>query len=461
MTPRPFQSRALTTVGDKLRDGAMAALLVAPTGSGKTVMAAMMIAALVASGKRVAFGAHREELLLQAARTLRSFGLEIGFQGLGKSAPVQLGSYQTWAARDEAPECDYFFADEAHHLGDRVGWQRISGAYRAAGKRMVGLTATPARGDGLALPDFDALVVAAQIAELQALGLLVPLRWRGPGAAIARQRIAREPWVAYREECPGRTAVCFSSNRNAAEAHVAGFRADGWTCEMVMGSTEPELRARYLQQHDAGELQVLVNVAVLGEGWDNPRCDCVIVPRGCGSIVSWIQWAGRGLRPFPGKEDCFLLDLAGVAHTLGRPDAETTYSLEGAGIIIAPESCPAGERLCKVFRRPLPESLICDECFKDHNPKPPKAIGAPLTDWQTKWNAAREGVKPGPLVLSLAGLMVKARNAAMAGKPWKDTTIATRFLYTFRRRPYESEMAAARNFLRAAERFEVERTEAT
>ena len=454
MVPRPHQVRGMRLVSEKLRAGAQAVVLVSPTGSGKSCMGAMMTAEIVGSGKRVAWGYHREELGLQAARTLRAFGLEIGFQGLGKSAPVQLGSYQTWAARGEAPDCDFFIPDECHHMGDRVGWERIPSTYRASGKRIIGLTATPARGDGRALPSFDALVVAAQIAELQALGLLVPLRWRGPGAAMAKQRIAKEPWEAYGEECPGRPAVCFSSNRKSAEAHVAGFRAGGWTCELVMGDTDAADRARYLQQFELGEVQVLVNVNVLGEGWDAPLTSCVIMPRATGSTVDWIQRSGRGLRPYPGKTDCYLLDLAGTAHTLGRPDAEAHYSLDGTGIVLSADPCPTGERLCKVCRGPLGDEMVCPTCGKDHSPRVPKAVGAPLTDWDVRWDAAKSAIHASAMVKSLAGILHKASEAARAGKPWHSAAPAMRFKAIFKRAPYANEYQAARNFLRAAENYE-------
>lgn len=469
MIPRDFQSKALANVEAAFLSGAMAALLVSPTGSGKTCMGAMFVAAVLALGKRVAWGAHREELLLQAARTLRSFGIDCGMRGVSPTASVQLGSYQEWAARGDAPDVDYFVPDEAHHMGDRVGWQRIPSAYKAAGKRILGLTATPARGDGRSLPDFDKLVVAAQIRDLQAMGLLVPLVWRGPDARMLRNKVAEEPWIAYRQETPGRCAVVFAGNRVSANKYVDGFRADGWTCELVMGDMNPTERADYLQRHETGEIQVLVNVNVLGEGWDNPRCSCVIVPRGCESPVSWIQWTGRGLRPWCtcgksdrgevcscAKQDCYLLDLAGVAHTLGRPDAPATYSLDGTGIVLASDACPAGERLCKVCHYPLGDMLVCPDCGKDHTPKVPKAIGAPLTDWDQRWDAAKSAVKPSATVMALAGVLRKADEARKTGKPWNDKAPANRFRAIFKRYPTAAEYNSARNLLRAAETFEPE-----
>lgn len=453
MIPRPFQSAAMSDVGKRFRAGARAVLLISPTGSGKTVMGAMMAERFVLSGKRVAWGAHRGELLDQAAATLRSFGLDVGMNGRNASAPIQLGTFQSWVSRGACPEADVFIPDEAHHMGDRVGWQGIPAAYKAKGARIVGLTATPARGDGRALPDFDALVVAAQIHELQAMGLLVPLRWRGPAVGLGSQKIAQKPVDAYLADARGRCAIVFAPNVRSADEYAADFCALGVRAKVVRGDMSPDDRADALERHRTGDLPVLVSVNVLTEGFDNPRCDCVLVARGCGNAGLWLQMVGRGLRPCPGKEDCLLLDLRGIAHTLGRPDAPATFSLEGDGITLSTPAAPQGERLCKVCRAPLGGEMVCVECGKDHSPPVPKSAGVELTDWQERWDAAKAALTPPPIVLALAGILRKEAESSGRGKPWKQGAVALRFSFIFKRRPYPQEMAAARNMLRAAETY--------
>jgi len=201
-----------------------------------------------------------------------------------------------------------------------------------------------------------------------------------------------------------------------------------------------------------GRVDVLVNVAVLTEGWDNPRCDCVIVARGCESEALWIQMVGRGLRPFEAKLDCLLLDLQGLTHTLGRPDAAATYSLEGAGITLA-TSADVGDRLCKVCKAPLGKSLVCVGCGKDHTPPVPRALDLELTDWQEGWEAAKSQLAPSRVILALAGILHKQELARSKGKLWKPGAAEFRFQMIFRRRPYPNEMAAARNMVRAAQNF--------
>ena len=438
MTPRPFQSAAMTAVGAQLRAGKMAPLLVSPTGSGKTVCGMMMAARIVGRGMTVAWGAHRRELLDQAAACAESFGVR----------GIMFGTYQEWSRRNDAPDADYFFPDEAHHMGDRVGWRRIAQTYRKAGKRIIGLTATPGRGDGGALPDFDCIVVAAQIAELQALGLLVPLVWRGPSALLASGKIAADPAAAYLAEARGRCAVVFAANTHAGAQYVADFTLAGVRAEFIDGKTHKRERAAAIARHADGTTAVLVNCGLLTEGWDNPRCDCVIVARDCGSEALWIQIAGRGLRPFPGKTDCLFLDLHGVAHRLGRPDAPATYSLEGQGIKLADPAVQL-ERLCKVCSAPLGGEMVCVDCGHDHTPPTPKAIDAPLTDWDKAWAATRDALQVSRPVLALAGILRKRASSEAKGRPWKQGAAELRFQFVFHRRPFPQEMAHAVAFVRS------------
>ena len=151
-----------------------------------------------------------------------------------------------------------------------------------------------------------------------------------------------------------------------------------------------------------------------------------------------------------GKLDCLLLDLHGVAHELGRPDAPATYSLEGKGIQLADPAVQL-ERLCKVCQAPLGDEWVCVECGKDHTPPTPKAIDAPLTDWQKGWEATRDALKYSRIVMALAGIMRKAEDARTRGKPWKRGAVELRFSFISKRWPYPDEMAKASDFVRSAQ----------
>lgn len=453
MTPRPFQSRALESLRANVREGKRAVVLVSPTGSGKTCMGAVVAASHVARGGRVAWLAHRTELVDQAVRTLEGFGLLVGARGRNATAPVQVCMRQTIAARGQAPDATLVVSDECHHDGDHVGWSDTVRAYRAAGAVVIGLTATPERGDGAALEGYEAIVTAAQIRELQELGLLVPLRIRAPSRALGSKYIAQRPVDAYLEAARGRSAVVFAPHLVAAEEYVRDFKALGVPAKLVSGETPEEERSATLRLFATGALPVVVNVQVLTEGFDAPRCSCVIVARGCGSQGLWIQMVGRGLRPAQGKRDCVLLDLRGLTHVHGRPDADREYSLDGEGIRLAGGN-PVQERLCKVCGAPLGDSLTCLECGKEHEQVTPKATGEPLSDWEEAWGAAKAVLNPGRIVLALAGIIKKSNDAAAAGKPWKDGAVTARFRAIFHRQPFPQEVVSANNLLRTAHNYE-------
>ena len=117
------------------------------------------------------------------------------------------------------------------------------------------------------------------------------------------------------------------------------------------------------------------------------------------------------------------------------------------------DKAPSGERLCKVCKAPLGDEMVCADCGKDHSPPVPKAVDAPLTDWQEGWGAAKDTLKPSRTVMALAGILHKRALSEARGKPWKPGAAELRFSFIFKRRPYPQEMAAAVNMVKAAEKF--------
>jgi superfamily II DNA or RNA helicase len=400
-------------------------------------MGAMMVASHVARGGKVSWLAHRIELVDQAAATLESFGLSVGSRGRGASAPVQVGMVQTMVRRGAAPDATLVIADECHHHGESVSWSDLLRAYLGGGAHVVGLTATPSRADGQALHGFDALVVAAQIRELQALGLLVPLKIKAPGKTLGSKYIAQSPVDAYLENARGRSAVVFAPHIKAAEDYERDFRALGVTARIVTGETDDRERADTLSQFSRGLLPVVINVMVLTEGFDAPICSCVIVGRGCGSPGLWIQMVGRGLRPSPGKRDCLLLDLRGLTHLHGRPDADREYHLDGEGITLA-GGAPVTERLCKVCGCPLGAETTCPECGKEHELVTPSATGEKLVDWREVLSQD----PPDKRASRLAKWMREARD-----KGWKPAAVMFKYKAVYGHWPDSNTRARAEGML--------------
>ena len=416
LEPRDYQVRAIAEARAKFAAGARSVAIVSPTGSGKTYMMALIAQGHLArrESNRVVWLAHRQELLEQAAGTLRGLGLDVGLRGCSRGARVQVESIQTILARGTAPEGTLLIPDECHHFAESNRCGEVVKLYPL----VLGATATPERGDGKPLrPPFTELVVAAQIADLVAAGYLVPLKIKCPEGKVGKKKIAQRPVDAYLTHTPGQRAICFAPNLTAAEAYRVDFADAGVRVRVVTGTTGRDEREAMLAMHRGGELDVLVNCGVLTEGYDDPAVSSVIVARGCGSQGLWLQMTGRALRPFPGKTHATLIDLRGLTHDLGRPDAPRTFSLDGDPITLGNGRTRAGaERLCRVCHAPLGDMVRCPECG-NVAALVPTVSGVELVDHEAIKADVKDALKPRRDALSLAGMIRKpgrSQSAAFA-----------------------------------------------
>lgn len=362
---RPYQNDALSKLADEFRQGKRAPLLVAPTGSGKTVMLSHVVHGHLAKGGSVNWYAHRRELVDQASDTLRACGLDVGDK-------VRVLSVQGALASGEIPECSLAVFDEAHHFSDAAEeWARLTAAHKNA--FIVGATATPERGDGSPLnPPFDSLVVAAQVPELIKLGHLVPVDMIRPARKLKPGKLAQSPVVAYQKFAAGHRAVVFAQHVEAAKLFQDEFEAANIDARVIHGKTPAFLRANTLELFRGGSLPVIINVYVLTEGWDCPATSAIILARSIGSASMYMQTIGRGMRPSPGKDKCIVLDLSGCSHTFGPPDQEWEFSLDGEGMKSKVDPI---ERLCHMCGTPLGLVAVCPDCGKDHSLLMPEITG--------------------------------------------------------------------------------------
>lgn len=148
--------------------------------------------------------------------------------------------------------------------------------------------------------------------------------------------------------------------------HVAAeIRSRGIDVEVIHSKTPTMERNRIVDRYKNGELRCLVNVAVFTTGFNNPGIDLLAFMRPTRSPVLYIQMAGRGMRTFPGKTDCLLLDFGGVVEELGPIDA-VHVPQKGDGEGLAPikycdacgKSCAAGCAKCPHCGNPFPENSL-------------------------------------------------------------------------------------------------------
>lgn len=311
---RDYQSRAVGLVRSAWDRGERRVLLVAPTGSGKSVMAEALVRGETGP---VLVVAHRVELVEQFV------------ERFGDVPSVTVRSVQTLRAHGAVVPAGLVVLDEAHHyVAD--DWSALAAAYPSA--RVVGLTATPERGDGRAMGSaFDALVVAAHYSELLRDGHLVPCRVYQPPPDFAKG-LALDPVAAWLRYADGSRGFAFTRDVASAVELAERLTAAGVRAAAVHQGTPARERSQSLRALKQGALHCLTSVYALTEGVDVPAARVCMLARSAGSAATYLQIAGRVLRPAHDKTDAILIDLGGASLVHGLPTDDRVYSLEGEAI---------------------------------------------------------------------------------------------------------------------------------
>lgn len=348
-------------------------LLQAPTGSGKTIMATGITDFFVAEGKRVMFLAPRRELVHQAADKIELYGYEHGrdygviMAGVdgGKEfahLPIQIASKDTLNARlrrgqMDLPRAHLVIVDEAH-LSLSPTWRKLLAQYRMDGAKVLGLTATPSRGDGRGLGRlYDVMVQCPSVKELMKMGHLSEATYYAPSQPdldgirtdykkhdFAEGELAErmsQPTIVgdiveqWQKLAAGRRTVVFCAGVKHSILVRDRFLGQGITAAHVDGSTATAERDKIFEEFRTGDVQVLTNCMVATYGFDLPEMDCVVLARPTQSIVLHLQMLGRGLRVAEGKQDCLVLDHAGNISRMGFADDLVPWSLEDTGSVYA------------------------------------------------------------------------------------------------------------------------------
>src|SRR6266699_3759444 len=348
LTPRPYQYEAVAALLTAAARGVQRPLLVPPTGTGKTIIFALLVQR---RGGRALILAHRDELIQQAVDKLYLVDptLPLGIVQAERdelTAPTVVASVQTLSRRPRlarlVPDFRTIVIDEAHHA-PAPSYRRIleyCQAWRPDGPLVVGVTATPARGDRQSLRQvFDGIVYQKTLVEMMQAGYLVDLRamqvvLQADFDALRTQHgdfieaeletlllAANAPaqvLAAFQAHAADRKALLFTPTVATAYAMAATFCAAGIAAEALDATTPIATRRAILQRLHTGATRGVANCAVLTEGFDEPSVDCIIVARPTQSLPLYQQMLGRGTRTYPGKTDCLILDVVGVStrHTL-------------------------------------------------------------------------------------------------------------------------------------------------
>lgn len=360
MSLRPYQLAAREAVRARYLRGERAALVVLPTGTGKTRTALSMAADTIRRGKRVLWLAHRSELIEQPVKAWNALP---DFADAGSAGQVMAGldeagadlvcaSVQTLARGDRLDRVlraglpTLVVVDEAHHSAAgqwRTVLDRLDDEAASKGTRppwWLGLTATPERTDRA---DLSALwgeepayvytyqeaiadgylcppVFAVDRLEMddETKDLLAKANADNDEAEMARlllrSGVVEHTVKSMQANAKGRRSLVFTADVTQAIETRGALLEAGMRAAMVSGETPAAQRRAILRAFEREELDAICNCAVLTEGTDLPACDAVVLARPFSSKPLYVQAVGRGLRLYQGKDECVVLDLVGASE---------------------------------------------------------------------------------------------------------------------------------------------------
>lgn len=226
-----------------------------------------------------------------------------------------------------------------------VGWDAIAPKDRV----LIGVTATPNRSDSIGLGCvFQKISFSYELRKAIDDGWLVPIMpWvvesrvsldnvrtshgefnqRDLADAVNTENRNLIAIAAWREHAEHRPTLAFTVDVAHAHALAEAFQAQGYRAAAVSGETPKEDRRATLRGFQEGTIDVVTNCMVLTEGTDLPRCSCILHTKPTKSATLYEQMTGRGLRLFPGKADCVVIDIVDIARRHSLQTAPVLYGL--------------------------------------------------------------------------------------------------------------------------------------
>lgn len=392
-----------------------AILAVTATGAGKTVCVGKLVSDELSAS---AVTAHRKEIVAQISLTLGRYEIphrliapadevarvrrehlqELGHSFIDDSSPKGVASVQTLLARANKGHREtlswlrqvrFSVLDEAHHYVRHGSWGKALDLFSNA--RILGVTATPERADGLGLGAHadgfaEAMIEGPQTQWLIENGFLSKFIYKAPESDIdladipltasgdvntraLRARIENSHIVGdcvkhYQSYSPGKRAIVFVPDVKTSEETADAFRKAGIPARSLDGGTQTAERARAMDDFKAGRILVLCNVDLFDEGLDVPAVEAVFLMRFTKSLAKYLQMCGRVLRIFNGKEHAIICDMVRNWLEHGPFHIRRTWSLDRREK--NPRSGPTDtlrQRVCLSCTQPyLAFNPICPYC---------------------------------------------------------------------------------------------------
>lgn len=407
---RDYQHALMRRAALAMLAGYRRILVQLPTGGGKTEMAKAAVRSALLQLMRAYFLVHRKELIDQTSASFERSGIPHGFIASGRpfdpTAAAVLAGVQTLVNRlDSIQAPDLAIVDEAHHAV-AASWDDILQAFEDDGSFILALTATPERLDGSGLDEhFDLLLCGPTVAELIDDAYLSHFNYYAPPPELmpdfagvasqagdfnrsqAAERMDKPHLVGdivdhYLRLCPGEPGIFFAQSIEHSKHVVEAFRSRGVSAAHVDGTSKD--REDSVNGLKRGDVKLLSNVDLFGEGFDLPGIVYVGLGRRTKSLSLYMQMCGRSFRPMyaPGMPlddvtqrlaaiaagakagGAIICDHAGNAFQHGLPDEEREWTLKGRekGKSNGPSDAMPVRQCISCYRISPSSMAICPGC---------------------------------------------------------------------------------------------------
>lgn len=373
---RDYQQQVIDRVVVSWKKGHKRPCLVLSCGGGKSVITAHIAKVLTSKNKNVLFCIHRLELKNQIINTFKNWGVDMHHcniemvQGLKRKMP-------------SLPYPHLIIFDEAHHMVAKT-YKNIINQFPLA--LCLGVTATPIRQSGEGLDQVcDDLVIGVSTKWLIENGYLSNYKYfsipvadfnnikivRGEydllqlSEIMENNRIYGDTVKNYIEKADGKKTIVYCCSVESAKQTALEFRKNGFKAESLDGKTNTKERLEVMEKFRTGEINILTNFILFGEGLDIPDCDCVILVRKVRSLALFIQMAMRCMRA--NSKDlnkiAIIIDQCGNVYEHGFPDDDRPWSLKGK---IKNEQNSVKIKTCKGCYSVIPQNALkCNFCGAD------------------------------------------------------------------------------------------------
>jgi superfamily II DNA or RNA helicase len=452
---RPYQEKIINKARELLKEHRMI-IINLPTGAGKGFMIGWLANSLMKNKKKTYILSHRIEIHKQLVQHCINQKVSPGQIVSGQrmtNNTIQVGMIQTLYKKMKLLKsvwADFIMHDEAHHGTAKTNTAILNYQDKTS---VLGFTATPRRTDGAGLSQagYTAIIQGPQTIDLVNAGFLtMPVVLSSATTDIFLQHkfkkknkeydkdemtqfatekiILNDSLNMYNKYFNGLPCIIFCCSVEDSKLVAASMRANGWKCEAIYDSLDPELRRKYINQLATGEMNCITNYDIIGEGVDIILLYGIIIRRKTMSLINWLQWCGRPLRLAAGKTRALIIDQAGNIHDHGHPLLKRTWSLEGTSEIT--DDSGMNLKQCVKCGCWMQKNVrYCPGCGVDVTQTPPqkekkiKIINTPLVEIKPPNMEIGEGALDAAEILTCENheidtrIIQKIQNARIEGDP--------------------------------------------